>query len=197
MNISTNVFNPYGYSSVIMVSSDKKYIKTYDIKVGGENHTVLRDDNLKFLSEVLHIGSDDIYAFSTISQIGINLQKGKIENYFLKSELNNGTEVIIPYKFIPRLDIAMYKAYNDTLLTNDEIVDFDQYEFGILRNLIFAKHNYDFSTEFYQAYFNLYAFYNDPEMRKSRTKDVNGKLTESDKANLKLIKEQEAKEGGK
>ncbi|MCB9002687.1 MAG: YARHG domain-containing protein, partial [Bacteroidales bacterium] len=94
---------------------------------------------------------------------------------------------------IPKLDIAMYKAYNDTLLTNDEVAGFGKYELGILRNLIFAKHNYDFSTEFYQAYFNLYAFYNNEEMRKTRTKDVNGKLTETDKANLKLIKEQEAK----
>jgi len=169
------------------ISSDNNYFRlsiNTPSKIE-EKISKIFDKNMTYVNSVLNLDYNSI--------VGINLQKGKIENYFLKSELNNGTEVIIPYKFIPKLDIAMYKAYNDTLLTNDEVADFGKYELGIFRNLIFAKHNYDFSKEFYQAYFNLYAFYNNEKMRKTRTKDVNGKLTEADKTNLKLIKEQEAK----
>lgn len=124
---------------------------------------------------------------------GLNYQNGERENYFLQVTLDNKQQVIVPYKFIPQLEITMYKAYNDTLLTEEELKGLGSYELGILRNLIFAKHNYDFSSEFYQAYFNLFAFYNHPDMRNSRTKNVNHLLTEQDKENLNLIKELEGK----
>jgi len=78
------------------------------------------------------------------------------------------------------------------MLKKEDLKGFGKYELGILRNLIFAKYNYAFSSEFYQAYFNLYEFYGNKEAQKSRVKDVNNKLTETDKANIKLIKEIEA-----
>ena len=143
----------------------------------------LFDDNLNYISDVLVLNQPVV--------MGVNFQKGEVQNHFLRSFLNNGEEVIIPYKFIPELDLAMYKAYNNSNLTKEDLKSFGEYELGILRNLIFAKYNYDFNSEFYQAYFNLYDFYNTPEMRKTRTKDVNGKLTDTDKANLELIKSME------
>jgi hypothetical protein len=81
----------------------------------------------------------------------------------------------------------MYKAYNDTALSQQDIEGLGKYELGILRNLIFAKHNFSFESEFYQAYFNLYCFYNTKEMRSTRSKDVNSNLSEADKANIQLI----------
>lgn len=191
IDLTEKLTNSYHWITIKMLSSGRNYLKTFD-EILAEKFYTLRDKNLNFICNSLIMGGYYPY-YVDITQVGINLQKGEIENYFLRSQLNDENYVIVPYKFIPKLDIAMYKAYNDTLLTNDEVAGFGKYELGILRNLIFAKHNYDFSTEFYQAYFNLYAFYNNEEMRKTRTKDVNGKLTETDKANLKLIKEQEAK----
>lgn len=139
----------------------------------------LFDESVNFISELLFIEP---------SIAGVNIQEGELQNHFLRSFLNNEEKVIIPYKFIPQLDLAMNKAYNNKGLTKEDLKGFGEYELGILRNLIFAKYNYDFSSEFYQAYFNLYAFYNAPDMHNSRTKDVNGKLTGADKANLELIK---------
>jgi hypothetical protein len=143
----------------------------------------LFDDNLKYISNVLVLNRPVV--------LGVNIKNKELQNHFLRSFLNNGVKVIIPYKFIPELDLAMYKAYNNNTLTREDLKGFGKYELDILRNLIFAKYNYDFSSEFYQAYFNLYAFYNTPEMRNSRTKDINGKLTGADKANLELIKSME------
>jgi len=179
-------------SRMSFISEDKKYIREITVLFqSNKKFSHLKDNDYNTISNVLGLGSFTANDYREPIN-GVNIQNGRIVNYFLNSQLNNGTKVIVPYKFIPRLDIAMYKIYNDTLVTKEELADFGRYELGILRNLIFAKHNYDFSTEFYQAYFNLYAFYNDPEMRKSRTKDINGKLTESDKTNLRLIKTKEA-----
>jgi len=141
------------------------------------------DENFNFISNVLN--------FSNIFIKGINIQKNKLQYYFLSSQLNDGKEVIVPYKFLPKLDIAMYKVYNNNLLTDEDVKGLGKYELGILRNLIFAKHNYAFDSEFYQAYFNLYEFYNNENMKSSRTKDINNKLTEMDKKNLEIIKNKE------
>ena len=174
-----------GYFSEIYFTNTKGYLRENLIVKGwqstdGYNSDRLFDVNLNYISDVLVLNRPVV--------MGVNIQEGKLQNHFLRSFLNNEEKVIIPYKFIPELDLAMYKAYNNKGLTKEELKGFGEYELGILRNLIFAKYNYDFSSESYQAYFNLYAFYNTPEMRNSRTKDVNGKLTEEDKANLALIK---------
>ena len=184
------------FSSIVMVSKGKKIIKTLDRLGSGRVEFNLRKQDYSILHPVLLMGqeisySEDLRSYSELITKGVNIQKGKLQNYFLTSFLDGYKKVIIPYKFIPELDLAMYKVYNNGILTNKDIKDFDKYELGILRNLIFAKYNYDFNSVFYQAYFNLYAFYNSPEMRKSRTKDVSNKLTKEDKVNLKLIKSME------
>ena len=188
----TNIIKPdydekkyQDYYSEIDFSEKDQFIRER-LEIDGQrttdniNRNRLFDDNLNYISDVLVMNRPVV--------MGVNIQEGELQNHFLRSFLNNEEKVIVPYKFIPELDLAMYKAYNNNTLTNEDLRGFGEYELGILRNLIFAKYNYDFNSEFYQAYFNLYAFYSSPDMRKSRTKDVNGKLTESDKANLELIK---------
>ena len=87
----------------------------------------------------------------------------------------------------------MYKAHQNERLTKDDIKGLDLYSLGILRNSIFAKYNYAFNSEFYQAYFNLFAFYNHYEKKGKRTKNVDDKLTETDKANVAFILNAEKK----
>lgn len=167
------------------ISSDNNYFRLSINTPGGKKEKT---------SQVIDKTITDIHTVLNLTQtsiIGINLQKSEVQYYFLHSTTNNKMLVLIPYKFIPSLDLAMYKAYNNSALTKEDLKGFGEYELSILRNLIFAKYNYDFSSEFYQAYFNLYVFYNTPEMRNSRTKDLNGKLTDADEANLKLIKSME------
>ncbi len=124
---------------------------------------------------------------------GINIQDNDIKHYFLLSDLDSKNKVIVPYKFIPQLDLAMYKAHQNEKLTKEDIKGLDLYALGILRNSIFAKYNYAFSSEFYQAYFNLFAFYNHYEKKGKRTKNVNDKLTTTDKANVAFILNAEKK----
>jgi hypothetical protein len=155
--------------------------------------SVIVDQNLQKVGTVLTM-SDFENVTNRIA--GINKQKGKIVNYFMYSYLDNDDkkQVIVPYVFSPHLDTLMYNVYHNKILRKEELKDFKKYELGILRNLIFAKYNYAFSSEFYQAYFNLYEFYNDNDrkLRKSRVKNVDSLLTEVDKANIKLLRETEA-----
>ncbi|MBL6445366.1 YARHG domain-containing protein [Fulvivirga sp. 29W222] len=62
----------------------------------------------------------------------------------------------------------------------EDLNKLNEEDLSILKNVVFAKHNYGFSSEFYQAYFNLFHFYNTDEKRKNRTKDILGLLTKSD-----------------
>jgi hypothetical protein len=71
-----------------------------------------------------------------------------------------------------------------------------QHELDILRNTVFARYNYKFNSEFYQAYFNYYGFYRSEEKRRNRVKNVDHLLTASDKNNLRLIA-QASKKGKK
>jgi hypothetical protein len=194
-------WNKYFSSTVEMVSIDGKYVK--------EKCRFVISERFKAKNEVLNRIFDSKFNFIgntlvlTAKINGINIQKGIVQHYFLNSHTDenssqkrslNGSApvfVIIPYKFNPDLELLMYKVYYNTVLTQNDIQNFGKYELGILRNLIFAKYNYSFSSEFYQAYFNLYEFYNSDEMRKTRVKDVNDKLTTADKTNIQLIKDME------
>lgn len=182
-----------------------KEIKTYtgvDIEFENDNYLKtntnvscqIRDHNMNIVGNVLQHRAG-VY--------GMNIANQKIQCYYLSTTLNDadynvkpikkGTKVIIPYKFNPQLDIQMYRAYNDTLLSEADIEGLGKYELGILRNLLFAKHNYAFKSEFYQAYFNMYKFYNSQKMETTRKANVDNELTANDKANIALIRKMEAK----
>jgi hypothetical protein len=195
-------------SNIEFVSNNGKYIKDncdFGIYNYGKQTNTFEKVSRLFDSDFNYLGN--LLRMRPLSSNGVNMQNGKIQNYFLSSitDIKDSTKryiggyaskrVIVPYKFNPMLEIAMYKAYNNNLLTNEDMKDFEKYELGILRNLIFAKYNYAFSSEFYQAYFNLYEFYGNEKAQKTREKDVNNKLTEIDKANIKLIKEAETRAG--
>lgn len=198
-NITNDFQLPYSkvkfqneFINVQFVDSTKGYLRLkYEFlgNIDSDSYTEskLLNTQLKQVGNVLNMSS---YAYEIK---GYNIQHGVLRNYYLNSQLYNGKPVIVSYRFDPELDIMMYKVYSNVLVSAKELSCFGSYGLSILRNLIFAKQNYDFSSEFYQAYFNLFAFYNNPEMRKLRTKDVNAKLTEVDKANLKLIEAQETR----
>jgi hypothetical protein len=190
---------------VKFVSSDGKYIKD-DCDFGIYNYEKrtsrygninrLFDSNFNYISNLLYLKSN---------VEGVNIQNNKIKHYFLETSIDTkdstvryisgyaDKRVIIPYRFNPQLELSMYKAYENNLLTQNDIKGLEKYELSILRNLIFAKYNYAFKSEFYQAYFNLYEFYGNKDARISRVKDVSNKLTEADKANIKLIQDAESK----
>ncbi|MFW5879962.1 MAG: hypothetical protein ACOCUV_03980, partial [bacterium] len=116
-------------STMQMVSADGKFIREslayYDRNTSkGINRLI--DVNYKTKSELLIIGhnashNDGIYVSSHMLINGINMQNGRIVHYFVNSYLDyegrrRDAEVIIPYEFVPQLEIAMYNAYNNKLL---------------------------------------------------------------------------------
>lgn len=198
----TDVQSSKDEMSLSMLSSDASYMRGIVTYWGSgymeENRThvnMIVNTDLQFVSPVLALKRNSEYGGKNYNEAGINKQQGKIVNYFMWSNLNDETQtkVIVPYVFSPSLDILMYKAYSGDMLKNGDFQRFGKYELGILRNLIFAKYNYAFSSEFYQAYFNLYEFYGNEEAQKTRVKDVTAKLTETDKANINMIKAAETK----
>ena len=188
--------DPIDDMSLSMLSNDASYIRGIVLYRGSGYladevcFSMIVNTDLQFVSPVLTLKGTSEYGGKNYNEVGINKQQGKIVNYFMWSNLNDEaqTKVIVPYVFSPRLDILMYQTYGGDVIKKEDLKGFGKYELGILRNLIFAKYNYAFSSEFYQAYFNLYEFYGNKKTQESRVKNVNDKLTETDKANIKLIK---------
>ncbi|MCL2098784.1 MAG: YARHG domain-containing protein [Bacteroidales bacterium] len=197
-----DVQESYDEMSLTLLSSEASYMRGivtywgsgYDDKDRVHVSMIVNTD-LQLVSPVLALKWTDERGGKNFTEVGINKQQGKIVNYFMRSNLNDEaqTKVIVPYVFSPQLDMLMYRAYHNEMIKKEDLQKFSKYELGILRNLIFAKYNYAFSSEFYQAYFNLYEFYGNEQAQKTRIKDVNAKLTETDKANINMIKEIEAK----
>ncbi|MBL6448462.1 YARHG domain-containing protein [Fulvivirga sp. 29W222] len=108
--------------------------------------------------------------------------------YRVRSNVNGSTgDFDLQLKY--PMERAFYNLYYDSLLNRNAVVDLNLNELLILKNFIFAKHNYQFNSPFYQAFFNTFTFYSSKESKKQRRKDVNGLLTEMDKKNLDMIME--------
>jgi len=119
--------------------------------------------------------------------IGENIQEGHNEFFYLRSILDNKEKVIVNYLINKDFEKITYQLFKGHTVTKRELNNFNSDQLNILKNLIFAKYNYAFDNEFYQAYFNLFAFYNEPEKLISRTKEVNNNLTKTDVENLAII----------
>lgn len=149
----------------------------------------------------LYVSSVNLDTYDTVLNRNINVIGKALwdENkmaYFFESKLDSKKHswqtkekrVVIPAKVDLSLEKTISKIYHNRKLEVNVLSEFSLYDLLLLKNMIFAKHNYAFDNPYYQAYFNLYSFYNTNEMRKARIKDVNNKLTEADKINLAQIK---------
>jgi len=122
--------------------------------------------------------------------VGENIQEGHNEFFYIRSILDNKEKVIVNYIMNKDFEKITYQLFKGHAVTKRELNNFNSDQLNILKNLIFAKYNYAFESEFYQAFFNLFAFYNQPEKLATRTKDVNNKLTKPDMENLSNINSQ-------
>ena len=113
---------------------------------------------------------------------------GTDDSYYYRSSVINdkkNQQVWLACKFTLAFDKALYDIYNDTELTKTMVEKFDDWELNKLRNMIFAKHGYQFQSEYLQAFFNLFDFYNNVK----KQEDVNNLLTPTDRKNLQLIQQ--------
>lgn len=162
---------------IFTIQNDKHlYFKIPDEKPGKGSDEFVFDVNFNFIGRSLE---------KEINQVGVNVVDNKVKscNVFSKSDKSM---VVIEYTPRYDLDKIFYKMFYDSVILNREI-KFKKSDLELLKNFIFAKHNYQFTSEYYQAYFNLFSFYGSPEKLKTRTKDVNKHLSDADKKNLALI----------
>jgi len=103
---------------------------------------------------------------------------------YIKGKKGNNY-IWIACKFSLPFDKALYDIYHNILLEKKVVETFDEWELNKLRNMVFAKHGYQFKSEYLQAFFNLFDFYNNIE----KISDVNALLTPTDKKNLTLIQQ--------
>ena len=142
------------------------------------------NSNFEIYNNRLYQANTDIYGFVIVNQeIKQLLLKSNLDSDDSKNEENN---VLIPFIPDPNKEKAMYEIYENVELTAQDLQRFDAFDLRLLRNMIFAKHNYAFKDKFLQAYFNMYSFYG---YQTNRLMDVNKLLTTIDKKNLELIQQ--------
>jgi hypothetical protein len=161
-------------------------INFYDLS---GNHVFLREhiltSDFKIFSKCLYQQYTDIY--------GLVISKEEIKQIILHSKLDAGDlDVLIPFIPNPFREKALYEIYENMELKAEDLKQLDTFDLRLLRNMVFAKHNYAFKDKFLQAYFNLYGFYK-ANSDKNRLTDVSHLLTIEDKKNLELIEQAEEK----
>ena len=134
-------------TKINFISMDKKYLHATS-----EHITMLFSDSREY-SRIFNNRFEEIGYVLNRSNVPINgivYQNGIMQNFLINSFFDdsnlNRKDVWVPYKFNPYLELAMYKAYNNIMLTSDDVAGMGRFELGILRNLIFAKHNYGFNS---------------------------------------------------
>jgi len=170
------------------INIPKDYDETYYSIDTKKEHLIIFKENFNTIDAIVfnkkfqNIGKI-LYRQNTIK--GFKINNGVRKGNYYKSFLEDHTQMCILDNLEILREFALFKIYNDEFIENIENLSLDN--LNLLKNMVFAKHNYKFDNEYYQAYFNLYNFYSLEEKRKIRTKDVNHLLTKVDKVNLKLI----------
>jgi hypothetical protein len=134
------------------------------------------DQNFNFIQPTLKSYS------SSLSNIINN--KYYYRKSIIKNDNNNKDKSVwVACKFTLIFDKALYDIYHNTLLDKTTVENFDKWELHKLKNMVFAKHGYQFQSEYLQAFFNLFQFY----AVSNHQSDVFHLLTPEDKKNLELI----------
>jgi hypothetical protein len=183
--------------------------KKYSLSANNDSLKKMLDDNYygvryydlsnqyTFWGELVFDSNFNLFSKVNIFDVNIHglvFTNRKIMQLIVKSRLDRKANekelnyVLIPVIPNPFREKAMYEIYENVKLTTSDLEQFDAFDLRILRNMIYAKHNYVFKDKFLQAYFNLYGFYGG-DKDKNRLLDVNHLLTPEDKKNLELIQQ--------
>ena len=179
------------------VSDNYLYIKTNELKTEEKDGNTFAIDSWLVLYENYDILSEVLPKYtSPLSVKGLNTIKDQLYSYNVATEtdqhpskykVRDYKKELVGYRAYFPLERSFYRAYHNDRVLNEDLDVLDSNDLQLLKNFLFAKHNYQFDNAYYQAYFNVFAFYR--EGRKNRTKDINTKLSNADSANLDLINE--------
>ena len=177
--------------SKLSTTENSEILKHYK-GISGDYHLIETEEGFWFLSE-----KGEVFPSlqKTFAVKGWNYKDNCYISYNVLSNLDRlkyGTgkalkQVLISYKLSYLLETSLYRIKNNILLTSESLKDLDLYDLLILKNMVFAKYNYAFDNQYYQAFFNLYKFYNQKFRRDNRTKDVTSLLSDIDLKNLREI----------
>ena len=97
---------------------------------------------------------------------GYHYQNNKVASLIVESE----TDEYVQYEghrrgsllYVPdyRLEKTLYAVYHNQALTYSDLESLSKQQLQLAKNMIFARHNYQFKNPYYQAFFNLFDFYN-------------------------------------
>ncbi len=188
-------FNEFRLAGLYQVSNESDFFRINfyfshsdrDFLLAGINYSKLPPNTDLIFSKDLADTTHIIKKHESWEIIGENIQQSMNQFFYMRSRLDNGEKVIVRNRIDKRFEKIAYQIFTDQLLPKDRFKDFDEEQLGILKNFVFAKHNYAFNSDFYQAYFNLFDFYNNEAKRATRTKNMEGLLTKADLQNLEII----------
>jgi hypothetical protein len=160
--------------------------KVDDICKANIKNTFIIDRDLNVLREALPFGKEE-WGLEGPGIKGSVFRNGKLALQFYSSILDDKTSILVPYNFNPQLDYCMYMVFHDQILAPKDLAELKTSEREILKHLIYAKHNVRFEQQFYQGYFNLFAFYNGSTKTSARVERDKVVLTANDTRNLMTI----------
>ena len=195
------LFNPLNKKINNITSKFKEVLKSFYKTEEEYNNIGIYSKLMKFQHQRIYMDVNDyitpvlsgdisfLYEAITMDAdiIGPVIQNDTISALLYHANTENNESYIIPFDFSLSFEKSMGIVYKDQALDNELLAGFDKIKLSVLKNLIFARHNYGFKNPYYQAFFNLFAFYHNPAAAKSRRSDVSGLLTETDNKNLEII----------
>lgn len=152
------------------------------------------DDANKYVDNVLKIDSNNVIAKKLKDDIAAKIKEeaeAKIKDEVEQKQSDEEKTTVVIIMDQPRPDVAIgnFIFWNSdrVYLTQSQVYSLTNYELGIARNEIYARHGYIFDTEKYRTYFNAQSWYY------SISKDVT--LNAIEKYNVSIIKAEEDRRG--
>ncbi len=122
-----------------------------------------------------------------VERIGYNFRSNGVLSNYISVKLDDGRKAIVLYRFFMPLERSLLRIYSNEILLNEDLIQLKEEELSILKNMLYAKHNFKFNDLFFQAYFNLFEFYDDEKRKSNRLEGVDNLFTQADKRNLQII----------
>lgn len=132
------------------------------------------------LAKVLNVSG---YRYQDNSTVALMVES-ETDEYIRNEGYRRGNLTFVPDYHLEKI---LYAIYHNQALTAYDLKPLSKQQLQLAKNMIFARHNYQFKNLYYQAFFNLFDFYSTEKMRKSRTQIMEDKLSYNDVQNSQLI----------
>ncbi len=148
---------------------------------------ILLNSDFQKIGRTLKRSQGTVKGYNYIEDSVISMNLSSRLDTSLGTSRDRYQRVIVDFSFYYALEKTLYAVYHNQALTYSDLESLSKQQLQLAKNMIFARHNYQFESPYYQAFFNLFDFYNTEEMRKSRAQTMEGKLSRNDVQNSRLI----------